>query len=315
MSTNNPTQPGKKRKRSLLYLALIILLVIINGVLFYTNMQTREENKVLSNERQELLVQKATYERQIDSLKIALKAELGLNAELDSIINLKIQELDSLKIAFNKQLSSKDYAISRLKKDLAEKVAELKQRTREYTAEVADLKAQYAALEQENENLSETVTTQTNAIEALEDKVQKGSVLSAIEIVGTGYKIRNNGKEKETDNAKKVDKLRICYQLAENRIAEPGYRDILVKITSPEGSTLSVESLGSGTFQLAETGETSLYTAKMTIEYDPGDPDKKYCLDWEQEGEYEEGTYTVELYQKGFLIGTSTLVLDDGGLF
>lgn len=299
-----------------MYLLLIVLLVIINGVLFYTNMQTKGEKEELEAERQELLIQKASYEDKIDSLKTELYSEIGLNAELDSIINKKIKELDSLKIAFNKRLASKDYEISKLKQELDKKVQEIEQKTRQYTAEINEWKEKYEALEAENEELSEELEGKERNIQDLEKKIEKGAVLTATEILPKGIQYKGGGdREKETDKAKRVDKLQVCFKLAENRIAKPGYRDILVKITSPQGTTLSMESLGSGTFKLAETGEASLYTTKLTIEYDPSEPDQQYCAEWEQEMEYVEGVYNFEIYQDGFMIGKQDLELQKGGLF
>lgn len=315
MAANHPTQPQEKRKRSLLYLLLIVLLVIINGVLFYTNMQTKGEKEELEEERQELLIQKADYELKIDSLKIELYSEMGMNAELDSIINQKIKELDSLKIAFNKRLSSKDYEIGKLKQELNNKIAEIEQKTRQYTAEIKDWKEKYEELAEENVELSEELEGKQQDIQDLEKKIEKGAVLTATEILPKGIQYKGGDREKETDKAKRVDKLQVCFKLAENRIAKPGYRDILIKITSPEGTTLSMETLGSGTFKLAETGEASLYTTKVTIEYDPSKPDQQYCAEWEQEMEYLPGLYNFEIYQDGFMIGKQELELSKGGLF
>lgn len=311
----NSTQPQDKRRRSLLYLLLIVLLVIINGVLFYTNMQTKGENEALETERQELREQQVAYERKVDSLKLELMSEIGLNAELDSIINHKIRELDSLKISFSKRIANKDYEIGRLKQELSQKIAEIERKTQQYTNEIEDWKTKYEELAAENEELSEELVNKDEDIRELENKIEQGAVLTATEINPVGIQYKGKNREKETDRAKRVDKLKVCFQLAENRIATPGYRDILIKITSPEGTTLSMESLGSGTFKLTETGESSLYTTKLSIEYDPSEPEQQYCAEWEQELEYQPGIYNFELYQDGFLIGEKELELEKGGLF
>lgn len=316
MPTSNNTQPQDRRRRSLLYLLLIVLLIIVNGVLFYTNMQTKGENESLAQERQELLLQKANFEQMIDSLKIDLYNEKGITAELDSIISVKVRELDSLKVAFNKQLSGKNYQIGQLKRELDEKIEEIKQKTIQYTAEINEWKEKYAALEAENKELFDVLEGKQQDINSLEKKLEQGAVLTATSLTATGIQYKGSGnREKETDKAKRTEKLRLCFKLAENRIAKPGYRDLLIKITSPEGTTLSMESLGSGTFRLAETGEASLYTLKMSIEYDPSEPDQLYCAEWEQDIEYAPGTYNFQVYQDGFLIGKQELLLDKGGLF
>ncbi len=312
---NENRQPQNKKRRSLFYLLLIAILLVVNGVLFFTNMKTNEESEVLTAERNELLEQKADYERMVDSLKTELSASMGINEELDSIISIKVRELDSLKVVFSQRVSARDVEIGRMKQQLAQLIAELEQKTEDYTAEIEELKRQYAALEAENEVLTSEVQNKNQTISTLESQIARGAVLTALNVSANGIQFRGETREKVTDRAKRTDKLRVCFNLAENRIARPGYRDIYLKITSPEGTTLSMESMGSGTFQLAETGETSLFTTKLTINYDPSDPGKEFCSEWYQDNEFMDGIYTVELYQNGYLIGTNTLELKKGGLF
>lgn len=312
--TNRP-QPEKVRRRRIFYIILIILLLGINGFLFYNNMNTNKQRKTLVLERNELLEQRVIFEQKIDSLKGILEAARGLNVELDSIINTKIAELDALKISFNRKLANKDLEINDLKKELdknLEAVARLKE---EYTADVEEWKQQYESAINENRQLSSKIQKKEQEIQQLEQKVDRGTVLTAVNLLPKGIQYRNNNREKETDRAKRTDKLQVCFSLAENRIAEPGIKEIYLRILSPEGSTMAIQSQGSGTFELAESGESSLFTKKITLDYDPAEPDKQYCTDWRQDNEFVPGNYVFELYQNGFLIGTTTLELEQGGLF
>ena len=65
-------------------------------------------------------------------------------------------------------------------------------------------------------------------------------------------------KEKETTTARKVDKLRITFDL-ENRIAPSGSKEIFVCITAPDGTQVAVEALGSGKF-VTRDGVEKLFT-------------------------------------------------------
>ena len=309
------TNPQSRKRRSLFYLVLIGILLVVNAILFYTNLQTRSDKEVVEAERSELLIQTATYERKVDSLKGELTASLGINAELDSIIYVKVRELDSLKHTFGRRIAARDTEIGKLKRELDEKIKEIERKTRQYTEDINDWKRRYTELETEKEALVEEVAVKVDEIRTLETTVEKGAILTATEIRAAGIQTRGETKEKETDRAKRSDFLRVCFKLAENRIAKVGYKEVFIKISGPDGTTLAVQALGSGTFHLTETGESSLYTKKITVDYDPGTPDKTYCVDWQQDNEFPPGTYNVELFQSGFLIGKTSLELRKGGIF
>lgn len=266
-------------------------------------------------ERGELLIQTASYERKVDSLKEELTASLGMNAELDSIIYVKVRELDSLKHTFGRRIAARDTEIGKLKRELDDKIKEIERKTRQYTDEIVEWKRRYDELETEKEALVEDVAEKEDAIRTLETTVEKGAILSAASLTAVGIQTRGETKEKETDRAKRTDFIRVCFRLAENRIAKAGYKEVYIKISGPDGTTLAVQALGSGTFHLTETGESSLYTKKITVDYDSGTPDKTYCADWQQDNEFPPGVYNVELFQSGFLIGKTQMELRKGGIF
>lgn len=316
MSTkSNGSTPENKRRKQIFYIILIVLLVLVNGFLFYSNIQSKSENTELTQERNELLEQKAIFENKIDSLKVSLRESEGLNVELDSIIQAKVKELDDMKVTYSRRIADKEVEIAELNEEVKAKIRQVDRLKRQYEQEIDDWKERYATLEDEKTTLEDTLDTRESHISELNKRIGKGEILSAASINGYGVKYRSNNREKETDRANKVDKLVVCFTIAANRLADSGYKEILVKITSPEGTTLAVESMGSGTFELAETGESSLYTKPINIDYDPGQPDKEYCAEWTQENDFEPGEYAIELYQQGYLIGESSMELRDSWLF
>src|SRR6478672_9442556 len=92
-----------------------------------------------------------------------------------------------------------------------------------------------------------------------------GSTLHAsnFNIVGINEK---GSKEVSTKTAKKVDKLRISFDLDENMISQSGNKEVYVCITGPDGTPIAVEALGSGTFSTRE-GSEKPYTQKLDVNY------------------------------------------------
>lgn len=120
-------------------------------------------------------------------------------------------------------------------------------------------------------------------------------------------------KKKPTTKAKKVDKLRITFDLDENRITSSGTKELYVIITSPDGSPISVEALGSGTFVTRE-GESKPYTKKINVEYIKSQK-KTVSFDWKQNNNFQTGNYKIEVFNNGFKVGEAYRPLKKGGLF
>ncbi len=55
----------------------------------------------------------------------------------------------------------------------------------------------------------------------------------------------------------------------------------MIRIISPEGVTLAVQSAGSGTFKMADTDEERQYSTSTTMEYDQT-AKSNVCTYWQQ---------------------------------
>ena len=310
----NPEQKQARPNRRIFYIVLIIVLIIINGLLLYNNLQTREERDVLEEQTMTLEEEKAEVtERnteliaEISDLQAELESQKGISTELDRRIDSMQNVLQQMKSSFQKSINNKDYQLSQVRKELNNTRAEFEIVKNKYLEEIAELNRQ-------NQVLIDTLQQRDVNIEGLEQRIKRGEILSVSNINAYGVRYKSNNKEVQTNTAKRVEKIMICFQMAENRITDPGYKPVHLRIINPEGTTLSLEAMGSGTFTL-ENGESSMYTKKVNINYDPSNSGKEYCTDWTQNTAFQVGEYKVEIYQDGVLIGKDSFELEKGGLF
>ena len=308
--TTESNKSGKNRTR-IIYIVLIIILLVINGLLFYQNLQTKEdrdevqaenvkvvdERDALTDERDELLAEMEEFQDQLSTYEVENAAYSG---RIDSMRRV----IAAMQADFQKQMRNKDYNQNQLRKELEAFKVEFENMKNDYLEEIARLEKEKAALQ-------DTLSTKNVQIEDLNKKVARAEGLSAGEVFAYGVRYRNNETEKETDRAKRVEKIMVCFNVMENRVADPGYKPILVKVTNPNGATLAVEAKGSGSFEMAD-GEESLFTKKININYDPSNQDKEYCTDWYEENGFEPGLYNIQLYHEGYLIGQTDLELKKG---
>jgi hypothetical protein len=70
--------------------------------------------------------------------------------------------------------------------------------------------------------------------------------------------------------------------------------------------------LHSGTFTTREEGDKS-FTTKLPVELETA---KRKSVEFQfTPGDFQQGSYTIQIYQNGFKIGESTRELKKGGLF
>ena len=134
--------------------------------------------------------------------------------------------------------------------------------------------------------------------EELNNKVRVGSVIRARAIGITPL----NAKSKEITRVKSAARLRIECYLAGNELAEPGAKAIYVCVKSPEGYVLSRPDAATFEFE----GEQKVFSNVREVEYKGDDLPVHIFVDGSG---FTAGTYHVEIYTDGKLIGEADVAL------
>ena len=134
--------------------------------------------------------------------------------------------------------------------------------------------------------------------EELNNKVRVGSVIRARSISLEAL----NAKSKVVTRVKQAARLRVNFVLAANELAEPGNKVIYACVTSPEGYLLASPNAGNFDFE----GEKKLYSQQREMAYEGNDLSGAIYIDGTG---FTPGTYHIELYTDGRLIGESDVAL------
>ena len=314
LTEQNEKKPGNNIH--LLYLALIALLV---GGLVFTSLKLKKSTEtiiVTEKERDDVKALKAELDLQYAAALQDIENFKAENAGLDSLLNVKEQELQAKKAKIEQLLAQ----VSANKKDkaaLAEAqmlIAQMQNDKIALQRSVDSLMTENKQLYVDKENLNTQLTTTTQEKENLNtentqmrERIDKASILSTSNIIATPIRTTKKGKEEEVKKAKDAQKLKLCFDLLQNKIAPKGPTEMAVRIISVDGSTIQIESLGSGTLTESTTGNTVPYTYTISPEYD--NETKQVCSYWNQNYNFGSGKYSVEVYQKGFLIGQSSFTM------
>ncbi|MBR9922080.1 MAG: hypothetical protein GYB31_14670 [Bacteroidetes bacterium] len=250
-----------------------------------------EMNALIDQQQAELSAQKGQIDDLLrDSRNLSkARAELGkLNAQVEQYL----AEINTLKEQ-NQLLTDENSQLATDKEMLSGDLEQQLAANEELSTARAALVSEKEELESQNENLSRTVNY--------------ASVVKVQEIDVTGMKTRDNGKAVKKKYAKNVDHLKVCFNTTINEITEPGSEQFFVRIINPVGETLAIEELGSGIMTNSQTNEQIRYT--QVKEYDYSQDATQLCFLWEPNLGFQEGTYEVEIYNKGFLAGAGSFEL------
>jgi hypothetical protein len=316
----SPQSPApRKDNRGLIYGVLIAALLGTWGYIIYDKSKTKEVIQQKDVQYAALDSSKNMVQKEYDDALLRLDAMTSSNSRLDSLVKTKDKELTGIKNRINSLVKKNNASAA----DLAEArklIKELNGKVDGYLQEIERLTAENQQLTKDKE----TLTTQKTELEtnlasttaekvAAEEKVDIGSTLHASNFKITAINEKSGGKEKTTSSAKKADKLRISFDLDENRITPTGPKDLYVLVTDPAGKVVSEQGLNSGNFTTRTDGEKA-FTNKVSVDYEQG-VRKAVSFDLKQTEKYTPGAYKVEVYQNGFKIGEGTVNMNKGGLF
>lgn len=312
-------QPKKSDWRTFLSIALVIALLGTWAYIIWDKSKTTEVFQQKETQYAAVTSEKDTLQSLLDEATMRYDMLKTTNAKKDSTITTKDRDIAEKKARIQALLSKTNAT----KAELAEAkrlIASLNTDIQGYKEQVELLKGQNVKLTQEKEAVTqEKMVVEKNfdsaktVIKEKEGLIDVGSTLHASNFNIIGVQEKRSGKEKETTTAKKVDKLRITFDLDENRIAKSGSKELYVSITAPDGTPVAVEALGSGKF-ITREGEDKLFTHKVEINYTQGQK-QTVSFDWKQNTGFTTGNYKIEVFQNGFKIGEGVRTFKKGGLF
>ncbi len=309
---------------------IIALLLLLSGYLFYQNSQLKSQNASQLTEMNELQSVQAELDADYQAALESIESLRSDNSELNALIDNQKEELKAQKTKIDGLIWT------RRELDKArEEITQFESLTAGYLAQINTLKSQTEQLEHDNAQLVSTnktlnqnlsvekeANTQlqeakavlvsekdelTNTNVALSEKVEVGSAIKINWMSFNGGSVNDDGSWKTRKRNKKMETLRTCFKTETNVIVPAGEETFYLRIMNPNGETIAADEMGSGELTDKMTGKTMRYTMSGTLTYN--NEDTEACMDWKPSTEPVDGDYTVEIYNKGYKVGTGTFQL------
>ncbi len=313
------TKKGNYNYKGILLGVLMTALVCTWAYVIWDKNKTNQQKQQLTAQLTTSDASKNDLQRELNEAVMNLDMLKSTNAKAEELLKTKDKDIEDLKHRIQTIINDKKATGAQLA-EAKKLIKQLKGNIEMYAAEIEKLKNENVQLTEEkrvitverdvvrkNFDSAKTVISQKESI------IDIGSTLHASNLNVTGIKERNNGKEKETTTAKRVDKLKISFELDENRITQSGLKEIYVNIIAPDGSVIVLPEAGAAKFVTRE-GVEKVATKKVQIDYKQGER-KQVQIELAKAQNFIPGDYKIEIYNNGFKIGEAVRSLKKGGLF
>lgn len=300
-----PTPQKKKGSIGLIVLVVLLLIISVGLIIWFFSMRTKYNAMVEDKEQQRIELQDELNNlmAQHDSIKIEYGTLSDSLSIKDSIILANAKEIQ--------QLLNYQWEYRKVNK----KLNMLREITQGYVHQLDSLFTVNRELKEENEKIRQQYSREQDKSrelskekEELIEKVEQATVLKAYGVSAGGVRLTGSGRERETDKAKKIERVKICFTLGENKLAEPGTKIVYIRIVRPDNVVVTQKVGGDYTFEFE--GETLEYSSKKEVDYQ--NKDTYTCIYWTKKSKEDPamvGTYNISIYADGFEIGKTSFDL------
>lgn len=291
------TQSSNNNRAKILIGLLVVLLVSLAGYT-YTLIQQNKETVLF------LEADKAEVQKELEALVVSYNEILQDNKLKDKDL---IAARDRIIVLLD---SVKDYKanlsiITRYKaqvKGLKNERAQLFKR-----ADSLLVVTQRLAVEKDSTTAVliktiKVVDSVTTANTQLFNSLEKGALIGISNLDATAIIVRKGGKIKETKRASRADKIRVCYTIAPNTLAQAGDRVLYVQVINPDNNIIGDKSnITFGQDLLTYSKSESVFYENQALDV---------CAIIGTTGQdVLKGLYTINIFDAQRQIGSTTLML------
>lgn len=288
LKDQNPTQGFK--------IIIVVLAVVVAAVsiLFYTNVSSlKSENELLN-------ASKLTLQKNLTKITADLGNVKTENEALVASLQVEKERAETLLAELSSSRSASRKSINSYKRQ----INNFRALINKYVAQIEELNLANQQLTAENLQIKDDLKNTTLRAEAAEEDakslaelVKKGQVIAARDI----ELIILKKNDKLAKRIKRARKIKVDFSLVANSIAMPGDKVIYVRLIDPEGFVMTANTNEEFDYNGARLG----YTASREVNYANADLKVSVYLDGVKG--LASGTYTIEVYMDGFLIGTKEI--------
>ena len=306
-----PKAEPRARERKLL-IGLVFFFALLNVVQFVFYL--RSQRSLIST--QEVAAQQVselqTAQTDLDSLGTAIRVKIA-----------EVQKLggDTAALAaIGRELKSDLAAAKKLNKNDRKKILALKDKVEGYglllnkkDEEIAQIKDERDKLFSANRKLKGNIVQQEDSIRALaqtqsalNEKISLASILKIINPKVSAIDQRGTERDDDVLKAKRLEKVKIKFAIADNKVAQMGTKDVYLRLIDPDKGIIAEAGAQPATFTNSQ-GLDLAYTLRQSFIFDNQEPRLTFIVT--KGSDYKPGTYAYEAWCEGYQIGTGLFLV------
>lgn len=305
------------KQKKLLIVAAFVVVVFLLGWLFFSLLS--RERRHLDKEKKELVeMERAKMQEELS----ILQEEFGIQAQkirgasgygenrLHIVSDSLLDQLGEAQAKINRLTEElravKDTDAKRIN-ELSQEITSLRKVLRSYVEQIDSLQRINTELREENQKMSdhiEATEAETRKL-AGEKSSLTAQVARAARLEAQGLRTATLDKRgRATQRIEKIQSIKVEGTIARNVTAQPGRRVLYLRILNPNDQPLTGDGAA-----FSYEGSTLHSSASKEIEY--GGEDLPFVLYWNVAETLLVGTYRVELFADGVLVGRTSFTLRD----
>ena len=276
---------------------LIAALAGVSYLLFNEKQANREMQEEFKLEKEDLENEYTHFAQQYDELKMTVANDsLAQLLEQEQLKTQRLlEELRTVKTTNATEIRRLKNELATLRKVMVgyvNQIDSLNRLTEQQRVQSAEVTEKYEQATREVSSLSEERKTLTK-------QVTLAAQLDAANI----SLFPQNKRGKEAKKVKDIQQLRISFNIARNITAQAGEKTVYVRISKPDNDVLTKDRNDTFTYENRQLA----YSIKKYIEY-TGE-EQSVTVYWDVAETLSAGTYRVDIFADGNLIGSSSFVL------
>ena len=307
---NQPTEQQGSNKGLVIVLGLLVLALGGLSGFLYTKVVSFEEKFIVSQEDSE--DKEGEIEDLTDDLTLKIEKYKILMADYEGlgIENSEIQEqiavLEQEVKTWKSRKWNSDAERKKAENDFKNRLAELQLDLKDKSEEIERLTLANEELASSRDSLIEVNGFHTEDISDLTQKVEIASILKTEDLIVSILTPKDKEIIKEEYKAKTIQRVRIKFNLADNKVAKKDLKSMVLQIVEPKGSVLFDIEQGGGSFHKSD-GHNDFYTKKHLINFT--NTHQAINFFYEKGDLMEPGTYQVIVYAQGHEIGATSFIV------
>ena len=282
-------------------IVLSVLVIGLSGILLYESLNTkmseieiRQQFSHLKDEYQQI---EKDLDMAINDLEINNQEIIAQKEKIEKLIrksNITEEELNQAK-KMMKNLSEV------VLKSYKNKVKVLEEQEGGLVKEKESLAQQILKIQKKVEEINESYNKEKRSskmkeyiLRKKEEQINYASRLILSNFILNGFKVRNSGKEIQTDKASRIDRIKVSFDIVPNKLVESGIKKIYTIIKKPSGEIVTFVNQDTGEFIFEN--KRMKYSDELKFSYTSGE-EKTLEFTWDNE-DFERGDYVMEVYEK-----------------